>query len=88
MMPRFLDHHPVAHATTTDVALEALQNQIRAGQADDFGVKYLDAYVAVNGEGYCLSESPDADAVVKSHGMLGYTIDSADVIEVVSLSEA
>jgi hypothetical protein len=42
--------------------------------------------VAVNGEGYCLSESPNADAVVKSHGTLGYTIDIADVIEVVPVS--
>jgi hypothetical protein len=88
MMPRFLDHHPVAHAATADVALQALQNQIRAAEPDDFGVKYLDAYVAVNGEGYCISESPDADAVVKSHGAIGYTIDVADVVEVVSVSEA
>ena len=85
-MPTFLDHHPVAHAATTEVALQALQAQIRAGKADDSGVKYLNAYVAVNGEGYCLSESPNADAVVKSHGTLGYTIDIADVIEVVPVS--
>jgi hypothetical protein len=87
-MPTFLDHHPVAHAATTDVALQALQDQIRAGKIDEFGVRYLNAYVAVNGEGYCLSESPDADAVVKSHGMLGYTIDIMDVIEVVPVSDA
>jgi hypothetical protein len=86
-MPTFLDHHPVAHAATADVALQALQARIRAGEADDSGVKYLNAYVAVNGEGYCLSESPDADAVVKSHGALGYTIDVTDVIEVIPVSE-
>ena len=86
-MPTFLDHHPVAHAATADVALQALEAQIRATEADEFGVRYLNAYVAVNGEGYCLSESPNADAVVKSHGTLGYTIDIADVIEVVPVSQ-
>ncbi len=45
-MPRFLDHHPVAHSATADVALQALQNQIRAAEPDDFGVKE-DAYVVV-----------------------------------------
>jgi hypothetical protein len=30
---------------------------------------------------------PDADAVVKSHGAVGYTIDVADVVEVVCVSE-
>ncbi len=87
-MPTFLDHHPVAHAVTTAVALEALQAQIHAGREDDFGVKYLNAYVAVNGEGYCISDGPDPGAVVSSHSALGYTIDPEDVIEVVPVSEA
>ncbi len=39
-LPTFLDHHPVAHAATAEIALEALQAQIRAGGEDDFGVKY------------------------------------------------
>ncbi len=87
-MPKFLDHHPVAHAVTADIALQALETQIRAAEPDEFGVKYLNAYVAVNGEGYCVSEGPDAEAVVKSHGTLGYTIDITDVIEVVPVAEA
>ncbi len=87
-MPTFLDHHPVAHAVTTGVALDALQAQIRSDREDDYGVKYLNAYVAVNGEGYCISTGPDPGAVVNSHSALGYTIDVVDVIEVVPVSEA
>jgi hypothetical protein len=56
-MPGFLDHHPVAHSATADVALQSPAEQIHAAEPDDFGVKYLNAYVAVNGEGYCISES-------------------------------
>ena len=57
-MPQFLDHHPIAHAFSTEEAVEEIRTQIRAGTPNDFGVKWLIAFGAANGEGYCLSEAP------------------------------
>lgn len=85
-MTQFLDRHPTAHATLTEEAVEQLRNHIRADTPDDFGVKWLSVYVAVNGEGYCISEAPNAQAVVRSHELMGYLIDTIDVIEVTSLT--
>ncbi|MDQ4102938.1 MAG: hypothetical protein M3186_04240 [Actinomycetota bacterium] len=85
-MAQFLDHHPTAHATLTEESVEQLRNHIRAETPDDFGVKLLSVYVAVNGEGYCVSEAPNAEAVVKSHELMGYLIETTDVIEVASLT--
>jgi hypothetical protein len=45
----------------------------------------LSVFVAVNGQGYCLSEAPDVEAVVKSHEAKGYLIDPMDVVQVASL---
>jgi hypothetical protein len=84
-MPKFLDHHPIAHASMTNEALEAMRARIQAGSPDDYGVALLNAFVAANGVGYCLSEAPSADAVVESHGALGYLIDSSNVVEVTAL---
>ncbi len=81
-----MDHHPIAHATVTEEAVERIRTQIRAETPDDFGVKWLGAFVAVNGEGYCLSEASNAEAVVKSHEVFGYLIETTDVIEVTSLT--
>jgi hypothetical protein len=85
-MPQFLDHHPIAHALLTEEAVEEIRTQIRAETPNDFGVKWLNAFGAANGEGYCLSEAPNAEAVVKSHEALGYLIETTDVIEVTSLT--
>jgi hypothetical protein len=85
-VPQFVDHHPIAHATMTEEAVERIRTQIRAETPDDFGVKWLGAFVAVNGEGYCFSEAPNVEAVVNSHERFGYLIEATDVIEVTSLA--
>jgi hypothetical protein len=54
-MPQFLDHHPLAHAALTEEAVERVKAQILAEAPDDFGVKWLGAFAAINGDGYCLS---------------------------------
>jgi hypothetical protein len=84
-MPRFLDQHPIAHASLTNEAVEAMRARIQAGTPDNFGVALLNAFVAANGVGYCLSEAPSAEAVVESHGALGYLIDTDNVVEVTTL---
>jgi hypothetical protein len=84
-MPKFLDHHPVAHASLGSEAVEAMTGRINVAEPDQFGVTLINVFVAADGEGYCLSEAPSADAVVKSHGALGYTIEPSDVVQVTSL---
>ena len=84
-MPQFFDQHPVAHAALTEETVEAMRAQIKAEAPDEFGVKLLSTFVAINGQGYCISEAPDAEAVVKSHEAKGYLIDAVDVVEITSL---
>lgn len=84
-MPQFLDQHPLAHASLTEEAVEAMRAQMKAEAPDDFGVRLLSVFVAINGQGYCLSEAPDVEAVVKSHEAKGYLIDAMDVVEGASL---
>jgi hypothetical protein len=84
-MPKFLDHH----ATMPEVAPETAQemaSRIKAGKPDQFGVTGLNVFMCANGEGYCLSEAPDADAVVKAHQALGFPLSRADVVEVTTIA--
>jgi hypothetical protein len=79
-MPKFLDRHPMP-----DVApemREGIAERIRAGETDEHGVKGLNVLLADNGEGFCLSEAPDADAVVRAHEAYGFQLRREDVVEV------
>jgi hypothetical protein len=78
-MPMFLDHH--AMPAPTPEMKEGMAERLRSGSVDEHGVKGLNVYLA-DGEAYCLTESPDADAVVRSHAALGVPIDRGDVVEV------
>ena len=82
-MPTFIDHHEMS-----DVAPEmaaAIGERIKAGEADENGVKGLNVFLGKDGTAFCLSEAPDAGAVVKSHQAYGFSLDSADVVEVQSV---
>jgi Protein of unknown function (DUF4242) len=82
-VPTFIDHHEMS-----DVAPEmaaAIGERIKAGEADDHGVKGLNVFLGKDGTAFCLSEAPDADAVVKAHQAYGLSLDSADVVEVQSV---
>ena len=79
-MPTFIDHHEMS-----DVAPEmaaAIGERIKAGEADENGVKGLNVFLGKDGTAFCLSEAPDAEAVVKAHQANGFSLDSADVVEV------
>jgi hypothetical protein len=78
-MPMFLDHHVMPEPTAE--MKEGMAERLRSGSVDEHGVKGLNVYLA-DGEAYCLTESPDADAVVRSHAALGVPIDRVDVVEV------
>jgi uncharacterized protein DUF4242 len=82
-VPKFIDHHEMS-----DVAPEmaaAIGERIKAGEADEHGVKGLNVYLGKDGTAFCLSEAPDAEAVVKAHEAYGFSLDSADVVEVQSV---
>ena len=82
-MPKFIDHHEMS-----DVAPEmaaAIGERIKAGEADEHGVKGLNVFLGKDGTAFCLSEAPDAEAVVKAHEAYGFSLDSADVVEVQSV---
>jgi Protein of unknown function (DUF4242) len=78
-MPTFLDHHAMPEMTPE--MREAMAERIRGGQPDENGAKAVNVYVA-DGEAYCLSEAPDAEAVVKAHEAAGVAVRREDVVEV------
>ena len=83
-MPKFFDYH----ARMPQLPAEAVQEmtaRIEAGRADEFGVRPLNVFIATGGHGYCLTEAPDADAVVRAHQAKGFPLTRGDVTEVRSL---
>jgi hypothetical protein len=82
-MPKFIDHHEMR-----DVAPEmaaGIAERINAGQPDKHGVKGLNVFLGKDGTAFCLSEAPDADAVIKAHESFGFSLDRKDVVEVESV---
>jgi hypothetical protein len=82
-MPKFIDHHEMR-----DVAPEmaaGIAERIKAGDADEHGVKGLNVFIGNDGTAFCLSEAPDADAVIKAHESFGFSLGREDVVEVESV---
>jgi hypothetical protein len=65
--------------------LEQIRKGIQAKKADGFGVTVNNVFMGTNGESRCLTDAPNADAVVKSHGANGVRLSKADVVEVTPL---
>jgi hypothetical protein len=80
-MPKFIDHHPMGPGLPPEAA-EGIAEKIRAGETDEFGVKGLNVYIGKTGEAFCVSEAPDAEAVMKAHEAAGFPISRTDVVEV------
>jgi hypothetical protein len=82
-MPKFIDHHEMR-----DVApelAEGIAARIQADEADEHGVKGLNVFLGKDGSAFCLSEAPDADAVVKAHEAVGFPLSRSEVVEVESV---
>jgi Protein of unknown function (DUF4242) len=82
-VPKFIDHHEMR-----DVAPEMAQGiaeRIKAGEADEHGVKGLNVFLGKDGTAFCLSEAPDADSVVRAHEAVGLPLVRSDVVEVESV---
>ena len=64
---------------------QAVQEKIKAGQADEFGVRTISAIMR-GGQAWCLTEAPSPDAVCKAHLAMGLPQDGGNVTEVQILS--
>ncbi len=82
-MPQFIDHHEMSGVTPE--MSEGIAQRIKAGEPDENGVKGLNVFLGKDGTAYCLSEAPDADAVMKAHEAFGFSLERADVVEVQSV---
>ena len=82
-MPTFLDHHAMPEPSPE--MKEAMAERIRGGEADQNGAKAVNVYLA-DGEAYCLSDAPSAEAVVKAHEAAGVPIRREDVVEVTPIA--
>lgn len=82
-MPTFLDHHAMPELSAE--IKEAMAERIRSGRADENGARAVNVYMA-DGEAYCLSEAPEAEAVVKAHEAAGVAVRREDVVEVTALA--
>jgi hypothetical protein len=82
-MPKFIDHHEMSEVAPEMAA--AIGERIKAGEADENGVKGLNVFIGKDGTAFCLSEAPDAESVVKAHEAYGFSLNSSDVVEVQSV---
>jgi hypothetical protein len=81
---KFIDHHATMPKLAPEMA-EGIAERLRAGESDEFGVKGLNVFLGKDGTAYCLSDAPDAEAVVKAHEAAGFRISKDDVVEVEAL---
>jgi hypothetical protein len=79
-MPKFLDHH--AMGPVSPELQESMASRIKAGERDEHGVQGLSVMLTKDGEAYCVSDAPDADAVVQAHGAMGVDVRREDVVEI------
>jgi hypothetical protein len=82
-MPKYIDFHAKMPAMPPE-AQKAMKDKVAAGKPDQFGVKPINAFFTADGQGYCLTEAPNADAVCKSHETSGMPLGRGEVHEVVS----
>lgn len=80
-MPVFLDQH---QGGLPSEMVSAVEQKVKSGMADEFGAKALNVYWS-EGETFCLSEAPNAEADHKSHEAIGVTLGGGDVCQVQSI---
>ncbi len=65
--------------------VQQIQDRITSGAKDEFDAVALDVLAGNDGSAFCITDAPDAAAVVSSHVNKGVPLDSHDVHEVVSM---
>lgn len=83
-MPKFFDYHAKMPPMPPEM-MQQMAADIKAAKVDQFGVKGLNFFAGTGGQGICLSEAPNADAVCKSHEAHGVPLGIDEVVEVQSL---
>jgi hypothetical protein len=78
-MALFIDFHAKLPAIPPELINEM---QANVGKPGPIGVIPLAAYFTEDGQGYCVSEAPNADAVCRDHEAHGLTLAQGDVHEV------
>ena len=87
-MPMFFDHHgrmpPMSPEAMSQgmKMLDQMKEDIKTKKKDKFGVTPINVYMGVNGESWCLTEAPSADAVIKSHEAKGAKLTLKDITQV------
>ena len=82
-MPKFIDYHAQMPQMPAEV-IQQMTEMVKAGQPHH-GVTLLNMFMGKGGEGYCLTEAPNADAVCQAHASNGVPLEKGDVYEVSSL---
>ncbi len=80
-MPKFLDYHESLPPMPPE-AMEEGKRMMQEGKPNQFGAKGINVFLGTGGQAWCLSEAPDAEAVVKSHEAMGIPIDKHNIHEV------
>ena len=83
-MPKFIDYHAKLPPMPPEMA-QQMQATIQAGKPDQFGVRALNAFFGADGQSYCLTEAPSAEAVCQSHQAMGMPQDKGNVVQVTSI---
>ena len=83
-MPKFMDYHAKMPEMPPE-AMQQIAERVKAGQADEFGVKPINLYMGSSGQACCVTEAPSADAVRQSHSAAGAPSPD-EVVEVQSLA--
>ena len=82
-MPKFIDYHKEMPEFPPE-AVKATTERIQSGRQDEFGGTIINVLRGSEGQGFCLSHAPNAEAVRKGHEAAGAPMPD-DVIEVESL---
>ncbi|MBI4330324.1 MAG: DUF4242 domain-containing protein [Chloroflexi bacterium] len=84
-MPKFLDHHAKMPQMPPE-HMAQMKTNVQGKKADKFGVTPLNVIMGTNGEAWCLSEAPNAEAVIKAHEAVGAKLSRSDIVEVNTLA--
>jgi hypothetical protein len=78
-MPLYIDFHAKMPPLPPG-ALDEMKKEL--GKTDKEGAKLVNAFFTADGQGYCISEAPNADVVCKSHAAKGFELAKGEVHEI------
>lgn len=84
-MPRYVDfHRELMHMPALPPSeVKPIMDRIKAGEADEFGVKHINIIFTKDGHGFCLADAPSVEALLASHKAKGLPLEASDVHHVI-----